>query len=123
MTGLLHDSNHSSSRNLQGPSGTLTPKQNSISGVLSEARSFSLHKSVNLNNLGGADNSNLKEIHEMRNIKQIKMTIKEIIPNYSMNNALNKSMKTIGFVDNGRQHLDQTVDMSALHVNSKMTYT
>jgi len=59
-----------------------------------------LHKSIDLNRLG-TNKTDLQKIHEKRDISQLKNTIKEVIPG-----AGTDKMKQLGFLHNGKQHLD-----------------
>lgn len=90
---------------------------NSPSNIIADARSLQLHKSIDFNRLG-AKKADLQKINEKRDISQLKNTIKEVIPE-----ATTDKMKQLGFLHNGKQHLDSTIPHdTSMSIKEKMTY-
>jgi hypothetical protein len=115
MQGLLEDSHNPSSRNHQSKS---SQSLNSPSNIIADARSLQLHKTIDLNRLGNKK-ADLQKINEKRDISQLKNTIKEIMPGA----ANTDKMKQLGFLNNGKQHLDSTIPHdSSMSIKEKMTY-
>jgi hypothetical protein len=52
-----------------------------IKNIVSEARSFSLHKSINLNALDPSEGGR-QAIQDKRDMEQIKDNIKDVLPRY-----------------------------------------